>query len=169
MNPTALSMQNRARNKMTLTEEKKILIEKIGIFHEQAGLQPAAARTIGLLLVSAKPALAFDEIVKALGFSKSATSNAINLLIQTRKVDYTTYPGDRKRYFRLKASNWRKELSERIAQMTRFSELLQQVLEVKRREASACDCHDLDEAISFMDYLHQEFPNLLLRWEKAKL
>lgn len=153
---------------MKLTDKQKTLIEKIGIFHEQAGMQPAAARVMGLLFVADKPALAFDEITEALGISKSATSNSVNLLIQTDQIDYTTFPGDRKRYFRLKVSNWREGFSKRIDQMTGFKELLREVLETKRNENTACDCAGLEELISFLDYLHQELPKLLERWEKSK-
>ncbi|MCC9135048.1 GbsR/MarR family transcriptional regulator [Pontibacter silvestris] len=153
---------------MTLTDKQKALIEKIGIFHEQSGMQPAAARVMGLLFVADKPALAFDEITDALGISKSATSNSINLLIQTDQIDYTTFPGDRKRYFRLKISNWRDGFSKRIEQMTSFKELLREVLEEKKSENTTSNCSDLEEVIGFLDYLHQELPKLLDRWEKSR-
>lgn len=37
---------------LRLTDQQKELIEELGVFHEQTGLQPAAARIISLLLVS---------------------------------------------------------------------------------------------------------------------
>ena len=85
---------------MVLTEKQKVLIEKIGIVTEREGMQPAAARIIGLLYVADNPELTFDEILGALRISKSAASNALNLLLQTNRIEYTTFSGDRKRYFR---------------------------------------------------------------------
>jgi len=154
---------------MILSEKQKTLIEKIGIFHEQRGMQPAAARVMGLLFVSSQPGIGFDEITEALGISKSATSNAVNLLIQTQQIDYTTFPGDRKRYFRLKISNWREGVAREIDQMTGFNVLLRQVLELHRAEGNACDCTQLEEVISFLDYLHQELPKLVARWEESRV
>ena len=153
---------------MSLTEKQKALVEKIGIFHESAGMQPAAARVMGLLFVSDKPEVAFDEVTEALGISKSATSNAINLLLQTGQIDYTTFSGDRKRYFRLKVSNWREAFSKRIDNMTGFNVLLREVLEIKRIANPGCNCPQLEEVIEFLDYLHQELPQLLAKWEQSR-
>ena len=92
---------------MVLKEKQKGLIEKIGIVTEREGMQPAAARIIGLLYVADNPELTFDEILGALRMSKSEASNALNLLLQTNRIEYTTFSGDRKRYFRIKVTNWR--------------------------------------------------------------
>ena len=151
-------------NTMALTERQKALVEKIGIFHEQSGMQPAAARVMGLLFVSNKRELTFDEITEILGISKSATSNAINLLLQTDMIDYTTFSGDRKRYFRLKVSNWREGLSRKISHLTSLSNLFREVLEA-RKEAGSADDAQLEELIDFMDYVNQELPKLVEKWE----
>ncbi|WP_347158854.1 GbsR/MarR family transcriptional regulator [Pontibacter chitinilyticus] len=153
---------------MKLTEKQKALVEKIGIFHESVGMQPAAARVMGLFFVSDKSEIAFDEVTETLGISKSATSNAINLLLQTGQIDYTTFSGDRKRYFRLKAKNWREGFSKHIDKMTGFNVLLREVLEVKRSENITCDCDDLEELVNFLDYLHQQLPLLLAKWEQSR-
>ena len=150
----------------TLTEKQKALVEKIGIFHETAGMQPAAARVMGLLFVSSTPQLTFDEITELLQISKSATSNAINLLIQTGQIEYTTFPGDRKRYFKLKISNWREGFKKKIEVMTGFQVLLREVLELRKEENTACDCSNLEEVVNFLEFLHQELPKLMERWEK---
>ncbi|WP_114784337.1 GbsR/MarR family transcriptional regulator [Botryobacter ruber] len=151
-----------------LTEKQKALVEKIGIFHETAGMQPAAARVMGLLFVSSTPQLTFDEITELLQISKSATSNAINLLIQTGQIEYTTFPGDRKRYFKLKIKNWREGFKKKIEVMTGFQVLLREVLELRKEENTHCDCSKLEEVVSFLEFLHQELPKLVERWEKSR-
>ncbi len=152
---------------MNLSEQQKALIEKIGIFYESAGMQPAAARVLGLLWVSERPELTFDEITCGLSISKSATSNAINLLLQTEQLEYITFSGDRKRYFRLKISNWRDGFAKKIEGLTNFKDLLQQVLEV-RPEATATYNNSIAELASFLDFMQQEVPLLLQKWEAIK-
>src|SRR5699024_7126307 len=84
-------------------------IERVGVFHEKKGLQPVVGRIIGLLLVAEPAEATFDEIQEALQVSKSAVSNALTFLQGREIADYTTKPGDRKRYFKLKVKDWRKE------------------------------------------------------------
>lgn len=150
---------------MVLTEQHKSLIEKIGIYYEGLGMQPAAARVLGLLYLAEKPELTFEEITTALNISKSATSNAINLLLQTGHLDYITFSGDRKRYFRLKVSNWREGFSKKIGELTNFNILLNEVLALRTKDTVAYN-NSIKEMASFMNYMHKQLPILLERWEK---
>ena len=152
---------------MNLNDKQKAVIENIGINYETAGLQPAAARIMGLLYVADKPELTFDEITDCLQISKSATSNALNLLLQTGQIEYITFSGDRKRYFRLKISNWRDSFAKKIEVMTSFNKLLRQVLEVRTTETPEYNA-SLEELINFLDFINQELPGLLHKWEKTK-
>jgi DNA-binding transcriptional regulator GbsR (MarR family) len=152
---------------MALSEKQKAVIEQIGISYDKWGMQPAAARVMGLLYVADKAELTFDEITECLQISKSATSNAINLLLQTHQIEYTTFSGDRKRYFRLKISNWREAFAARIEEMTGFNILLRQVLAVRTQETTDFNA-SLEEFVNFLDYVHQQLPKLLQDWENIK-
>jgi len=152
---------------MNLNDKQKAVIENIGINYETAGLQPAAARVLGLLYVADKPELTFDEITACLQISKSATSNALNLLLQTGQIEYITFSGDRKRYFKLKISNWRDGFAKKIEVMTSFNKLLRQVLEVRTTETPEYNA-SLEKLINFLDFVNQELPGLLQKWEKMK-
>ena len=152
---------------MALSEKQKAVIEQIGINFEKVGMQPAAARVMGLLYVADRPELTFDEITDCLQISKSATSNAINLLLQTEQIEYTTFTGDRKRYFRLKISNWREGFAKKIESMTDFGSLLRQVLEVRTQETPGFNA-SLEELINFMEFIHLQLPRLLQEWENTK-
>ena len=153
---------------MALTEKQKEVVEKIGINYEGAGMQPAAARVMGLLYVADRPELTFDEIIDCLKISKSAASNAINLLLQTGQIEYITFSGDRKRYFRLKISNWREGFAKKIETMTDFSKLLRQALEVRNPETQEYNA-SIEELVNFLDFVNQELPGLLQKWEKLKV
>jgi DNA-binding transcriptional regulator GbsR (MarR family) len=151
---------------MALSDKQRELIEEIGIYHENNGFQPAVARVVGLLLVSDKPELTFEEITETLNISKSATSNAINMLLSTGKIEYTTFSGDRKRYFRIKSSNWRDMFTRKMEDLSGLNSLLKRVLEVRKRENPAYD-NNLKSFISFLDYLKQQLPLLIEQWENS--
>ncbi|OKL38771.1 GbsR/MarR family transcriptional regulator [Pontibacter flavimaris] len=152
---------------MNLTDKQRELIERIGVFQEKAGLQPVAGRIMGLLYVSDKPELTFDEIRETLGISKSATSNALNLLQQLNRLEYITYSGDRKRYFRLKLDKWRDLVLQGVESITDFSETLQEVVAERTGETKEYN-QNLLEVADFLKYLHQELPKLLTQWEQQK-
>ena len=152
---------------MVLTEKQKVLIEKIGIATEKEGMQPAAARIIGLLYVSDNPELTFDEILGALRISKSAASNALNLLLQTNRIEYTTFSGDRKRYFRIKVTNWREGFAKKMEDMTSFSLLLKEVLKERNPETKEFN-EKLGELADFLTFVNNQLPVLLERWEESK-
>lgn len=100
-------------NESILTAKQRELIEKLGVAHEKSGMQPAPGRILGLLLVSDKTELTFEEIQNSLKISKSSTSASLNLLISLNRIEYITYPGVRKRYFRLKIFNWKEDMKRR--------------------------------------------------------
>ena len=152
---------------MVLTQKQKVLIEKIGIATEREGMQPAAARIVGLLYVSDNPELTFDEILNALRISKSAASNALNLLLQTNRIEYTTFSGDRKRYFRIKVANWREGFAKKMEDMTSFSQLLKEVLKERNPETTEFN-KNLAELADFLTYINNQLPGLLESWEKAR-
>lgn len=152
---------------MVLTEKQKVLIEKIGVVTEREGIQPAAARIIGLLYVSDKTELTFEEILQALRISKSAASNALNLLLQTKRIEYTTFTGDRKRYFRIKIANWREGFTKKMEDMTSFSQLLKEVLKERTPETVEFN-KGLEELADFMTYVNNQLPGLLDSWEKNR-
>ncbi|MHC2992551.1 hypothetical protein OB13_13525 [Pontibacter sp. HJ8] len=150
---------------MALSEKQRELIEEIGIYHENNGFQPAVARVVGLLLVSDKPELTFDEISETLNISKSATSNALNMLLNTGNIEYTTFSGDRKRYFRIKSTNGRDLFTKKMEDLSGLNDLLKRVLEVRKRENPEHDIR-LKNFIGFLDYLKEQLPGLIENWKK---
>src|SRR5215211_2638071 len=150
-----------------LSDKKLRLIEELGILHEQSGMQPAAARILALLVVSDRNELSFEEIYETLNISKSAASNAINFLISTDKLEYTTNPGERKRYFRFKVKSMKEGVQKSLAGMEKLSTLLKKVLEQRPEETKEFNTN-LTEIIGFMDFLKTELPSLFEKWERMK-
>lgn len=150
-----------------LSEEQKQLIEELGVFHEQTGLQPAAARIISLLLVADRTELTFDEIREVLNFSKSATSNALNFLLSISRIEYITQPGDRKRFFRTRVGSWEKEVERHMQGILQGNSLFKKVL-AQRTDATPEFNQKLQEIIDFTDYLQKEVPLLVQRWHNGR-
>lgn len=150
-----------------LTPEQKQLIEKIGIYHEQQGFPPVTGRIMGLLYVSDQPHLSFEEIIDTLAISKSAASNALNLLLQVRLLEYTTYPGDRKRYFGALLENWHEEVINKMEAILGFSKLLRHANQMRGNKNLDMN-QKIAERIDFMEFLSEEVPMLLEKWRKSK-
>ncbi|GAB2532677.1 GbsR/MarR family transcriptional regulator [Rufibacter soli] len=150
-----------------LSEEQRKLIEKIGIFHEQQGFPPATGRIMGLLYVTDRPYLSFEEILETLNISKSATSNALNMLLQMRVIEYTTYPGDRKRYFGALLENWHQEVVNKMEQVLSFSKLVRQCNELRGNSNPEMN-KLMEDRVEFMEYLSQEVPKLMETWLKNR-
>ncbi|MBC7485970.1 MAG: MarR family transcriptional regulator [Cytophagaceae bacterium] len=150
-----------------ITQAQKELVEKLGVFYEKSGMQPAACRVMALLIVSDQTELTFEEILHTLGISKSATSGAINLLLTANRLEYITRPGDRKRYFRAKILNWKVDMLQNMSQMTSIGTLLKEINK-QRPKASKEFNNILAEMISFLEFLNAEIPFLLKKWESKK-
>ncbi|MDX1363676.1 MAG: MarR family transcriptional regulator [Arenibacter latericius] len=113
---------------MNISEEKKQLIEQIGIgFGDRMGVSPLAARIYGLLTLSSYDGLTFEEVREALGSSKSSTSINLNVLTQLNFVEYYTRPGDRKRYFKVSKSFQKKYLMQYAQTLNSEAELISKI------------------------------------------
>jgi len=154
---------------MELSLKQKILIEKMGVFHEKNGMPPTEARIIALLLVSDRIELSFDEIRDYLQISKSAASNALNNLMNSHKIEYITKYGDRKRYFRSNLPNWKTQASESLQKLLSVNAIMREILNIRTVETPDFN-KDLAEVIDFIDFLQQELLDIYQRWksEKAK-
>jgi len=148
---------------MQLSEKQKEIIETIGVYHEQNGLQPALGRIMGLMMVVDTAEVTFEEIVEGLSLSKSAVSNALTLLQTQNKVEYSTKPGKRKRYFRLKKSNWENELKKGMSSGLQFSDILNEVLDIRDEKNPEFNQH-LESVRDFMIFLQREIPILIDRY-----
>ncbi len=88
---------------MTIQERKREeIIELFGVhFEKHHNMPPLASRILAtLILYSREKDLTFEELVTITGASKSSVSTNIHLLLETKKIEYYTVCGDRKKYFK---------------------------------------------------------------------
>lgn len=112
-------------------QKQRELVEQLGRHYEQEGLQPIAARILGLLMVMDKEQYTFDEIVEDLQISKSSASNALRLLEIRDLIEYVTHPGDRKRYFKIKTHDTFRSIEEFEKKLRDNKLLLSKLVDLK--------------------------------------
>ena len=117
-------------------KKQRELIERIGRNNERDGFQPVTARILGLLMVMDKEEYTFDEIVDEMQISKSSASNALRNLELRGVIEYVTYPGDRKRYFRFVSGDINEIIAEREKIMQQKLHIMQQIIELKKNPNS---------------------------------
>jgi len=157
-------MSGQENRGVELSKDQLDLIEAIGVFASERGLQPAPSRIYALLLVADTIELTFDEIRFTLGYSKSATSNGLNQLLENRRIKYITKTGDRKRYFRSNVETWKEALSDDFKYLDHYCELLQEVLRVRTKETPSFN-NSLMDLTSFLEFAKEELASLYERWE----
>lgn len=148
-----------------LTKKQKELIEKFGVIQEGMGLTPASARVNALLTVSEELELTFDEIRETLKLSKSATSNAINHLLQIENVGYKTKLGDRKRYFFSKLDQWKDKFRKDMIGLSAYTDIIREIEGNRKGNTKEFD-KKLKELAEFMDYFVTETVGLIDSWRK---
>ena len=134
---------------------QKILVEEIGMHLEKQGFQPVAGRILGLLMVMDKEQFTFDEITEELNISKSSASNALRNLEIRGEIQYTTHPGDRKRYFYLKTQDTFSIVKDFEKKIRLLNQLLANILDLKDNKESTNSKH-LRRMIRMSDFFMNE-------------
>ncbi|HCX23909.1 MAG: hypothetical protein CMB80_12770 [Flammeovirgaceae bacterium] len=152
---------------VNLTEEQKKLIEKLGVNTEKDGMPPAPARVLALLMISPELELTFDQIRETLNLSKSATSNALNMLLSMDRIDYITKSGDRKRYFKNRIKSWREGVTHTFQKLERGADLFEEILNNRPKDTVEFN-ENLKDIISFMRYSNKRLQTIYEEWEASK-
>ncbi|APU68229.1 MAG: transcriptional regulator [Bacteroidota bacterium] len=148
--------------------EKRKLIEELGLHFEKAHqLAPLAARIYATMILSPNDGHTFDEIMQITDASKSSVSTQLNLLMQTRKVDYFTKPGDRRRYFRASKTYLENTLKEYLQAISEEIRLMEKVIAFNSENNKEKFEKDGHIPLMFKDYLLAQKKNLQLTIERV--
>ena len=152
-----------------MSTEQEELISRIGVFAEKSGYPPLVAKMFGLLLVSNPPHQTFEEIQTQLKSSKSAISTGLHLLMDRGMVEYITFLGDRKRYFRVNTEHWLENTQENLLHFARNTSLIKDILHYRKEHFSddkfTAGVEEVDE---FHLFLAAEFPHLIAKWKASR-
>ncbi len=117
-------------------KKQRELVEYIGRNREKDGIQPVAARIMALLMVMDKEEYTFDEIVSEMQISKGCVSIALRNLELQGIVEYVTYPGDRKRYYRVISKDVKTIIGEAEAKIKQQILIIDQIVSLKTDQGS---------------------------------
>lgn len=149
-------------------EFKKRKVEEIGVAFDKTGFPPLVGRVVGFLLLADPPYQTFYAIQEFLGASKSSISNALNVLMEKCIVDYVTFSGDRKRYFRLNIDSWLENTKEKMEKMSQVDAILFDTLKYRDPEKYPEFVQGLKKILSFHMFIAEEMPKLIAKWEKMQ-
>lgn len=142
-------------------------VEKMGIFFEKSGFPPIAARIFGYLLLASPPHQTFEALQKYLKCSKSAVSNGLHFLENQQLIQYITFTGDRKRYFKLNYESWLSLIKQRIGNVAQFKCHIKECLLL--RDQSAPDFNQvLSNAYDLHTLIETQLTELIEKWENLK-
>ena len=110
------------------SQEKKDLVEELGLFfQERHKFPPLAARIYSILLLTSYEGYSFEELKEITQSSKSSVSTNLNLLVSLKFVDYYTKTGNRKRYFRSTGSFVKNMLNEHVESISKELQIAERV------------------------------------------
>ncbi len=141
-----------------ITRQKE-LIETIGRNLEKQGLQPVAGRILGMLMVMDKEEYTFEEIVEEMKISKSSASNALRNLELREAIEYITYPGDRKRYFRISFSDINKVIEGVKKKFQTDADIFDEVITLKKdvNSKNACALKTISKGMRYFITILENF------------
>lgn len=146
----------------------EIKIEEMGVLFEKQGFSPMAGRVFAYLLLAEPPYKDFYEIQENLKASKSSISNALKYLQNFGKVDYITFSGDRKRYFRVNSKNWLLAIQNKIEDVSALRNLLKDVLD-ERSDTKHLEFNEgLKEIIDFHTFMAEKAKEMMAEWNTRK-
>lgn len=147
--------------------QQKQLVEIIGLRHEQEGGQPVAGRIMGLLMVMDKEQYTFDEIVEELQISKSSASVALKMLQLRNLVEYVTYTGDRRRYFRVRSQEPFHLINELEKSLIEKKQIMERIVSLKANPESR-NSEFFRNLIDITDFFLGKFESLRKEYLKNK-
>ena len=143
------------------SEEKKKLIEEIGLHFEKLNqMAPLAARIYAMMILSPSDGHTFDEILEITQASKSSVSTQLNLLLQLKKVEYFTKSGDRKRYFRANRSYLKITLEDYYSSISEEIELVDKIINFNSTNNQEKFEKSGKISLLFRDYLGHQKENI---------
>ena len=141
--------------------EKQKLIEEVGLhFEKSKQLAPLAARIYAIMVLSPSDGHTFEEIMTITDASKSSVSTQLNLLMQTKKVEYFTKPGERKRYFRTSKTYLKNTLKDYHDDISEELIILDKIIDYKSSKDHDKFKHNGQIPTLLMEYLSAQKENL---------
>lgn len=126
-----------------LNNEQNRLIEQLGVVMEKKHqLAPIAARIMSTLVLNGQQGVTFEELVQNLCAGKSTISTHLDHLQASRKIQFFTKPGDRKRYFVINPDLTIEVINDTVAAWENEQKIQESILQYKQKRNEFNQQHD---------------------------
>jgi DNA-binding transcriptional regulator GbsR (MarR family) len=146
------------------SDEQLLVIEDFGLVFEAHGMPRMAGRILGRLLMCDPPHQSMNQLAETLGASKGSVSTMTRLLIDKGMVERLCFPGDRHDYFRIRSGTTSDMFREQMRHAKAELDLFERAMLVAD-DRSDEGLRRLRDAHDFFEFIQQEIPALLERWE----
>jgi DNA-binding transcriptional regulator GbsR (MarR family) len=140
--------------------------DKLGRFFEKNGLPRMAGRVMGHLLAATPPEQTFDEIVAAVGASRSSVSVATQLLLRLQFIERFSVPEERRDRYRLAADAWTVILRQDLEAARELRALAERA--IQSAKAERVPLGQLEQMRDFYGFLEESLEPLLAKWERRR-
>lgn len=136
-----------------IAKERDELVEMFGIhFEKYWNFSPLSGRILGCLIVwNDAKGLTFDDLVSTLGASKSSVSTNLNLLLKIGKIEYYTFPGDRKKYYR--PSSFSDRMQNHLQMVIDEKKLIESIIDYRNKTVVDGDFTNLELIKIYQDHV----------------
>lgn len=147
----------------SLNPQQQSYVEDMGLFFEQYGSQRTMGKVIGLLLIAEQP-LSQEDLMRLLNLSRTSASVTVRWSEHLGLVEQVSLPGDRKRYYRIRAdmANWLARAS-----LQKLEEFLR-LLNTAERLADPNVQERLDLMCELMSFLNKRMEAAFTEWNERQ-
>jgi predicted transcriptional regulator len=143
------------------------IVERLGRLLADWGLPRMAARVLFVLMTADEPFLTAGELAERLGVSPAAISGAVRYLTQIHMVARDVVAGSRRDRYRLVDDSWYEVTLEKMTLITTLADIAREGVDAAGGPATPAGAR-LAGMRDFYDFVQEELPELLRRWQKQK-
>ncbi len=141
-------------------------IERFASVLADSGFPRMPARAFAALLATDSGRLTASELADLLQVSPAAVSGAVRYLVQVNLASREREPGSRRDHYRVYDDAWYEAAIRRDQMMARWNTAMREGIHALGPDTPAGA--RLAESLAFFEFIQEELPKLLERWQKHK-
>ncbi|HEX7746378.1 MAG TPA: helix-turn-helix domain-containing protein [Micromonosporaceae bacterium] len=142
-------------------------IEHMAMTFAGLGFPRMAARVLFVIMCADEEALTAAQIAERLDISPAAVSGAVRYLLQIQMLRREPVPGSRRDRYRLPSDAWYEVSALKGTLLKVFSEIAGEGVEALGGPATGAGAR-VAQMRDYFEFVHNEMPTLLDRWEAIK-
>jgi DNA-binding transcriptional regulator GbsR (MarR family) len=146
--------------------EVRRFVERFALTMVESGMPRMPARVFAALLASEKGKLTAAELASALHVSPASISGAVRYLAQVGMIARERDPGERRDHYVVYADLWSAMSVQRDQALARWVKDLASGIDAVGAGTRAG--RRLDETRRYFEFLREEMPRLMARWQAAQ-